>query len=53
MKIIQLEAKLREFAQTRSISLACEICDGLIEDFNRPKKVYDEPSTEISDETAQ
>lgn len=53
MKIIQLEEKLREFAQTRSISLAFEICDGMIEDFNRPKKIYDEPSTEISDETTQ
>lgn len=34
MKLLELEGKLREFAKTRSIRLAYEICDGLIEDFN-------------------
>ena len=33
MKLIELKKKLREFKLTRSVRLAYEICDGLIEDF--------------------
>lgn len=35
MKLIELKKKVAEFKATRSIRLAYEICDGLVEDFEK------------------
>lgn len=47
MKLLELEARLREFSKTRSIKLAYDICDALVADFRKPEQVFDEPSMEI------
>lgn len=38
MKLIELKKKVAEFKATRSIRLAYEICDGLVEDFENSEK---------------